>query len=39
MRMAGFSRVEPSEMGKSRITPCPDSEWRSPDSFYVEAEK
>jgi len=39
MRMAGFSRVEPSEMGKSRIAPCPDSEWRSPDSFYVEAEK
>jgi hypothetical protein len=37
--MAGFSHVERSEMGKSRITPYPDSEWRSPDSFYVEAEK
>ena len=35
----GFSHVERSSFSKSRIEPCPDSEWRIGDSFYVEAVK
>jgi hypothetical protein len=39
LRMAGFSLIESSSFGKSRIDPCPDSEWRIKDSFYTEAKK
>lgn len=39
LRAAGFSHVECSSFGKSRIEPCPDSQWRTGDSFYVEAVK
>jgi predicted SAM-dependent methyltransferase len=35
----GFSHVERSAFGRSRIDPCPDSEWRVTDSFYSEAVK
>ena len=38
-RTAGFSLVEPKQFGESRLTPCPDSEWRITDSFYTEAVK
>jgi predicted SAM-dependent methyltransferase len=38
-RTAGFSLVESKKFGDSRIVPCPDCEWRIPDSFYTEAVK
>jgi predicted SAM-dependent methyltransferase len=39
LRLAGFSHVESSQFGRSRINPCPDTEWRIKDSFYAEAIK
>jgi predicted SAM-dependent methyltransferase len=38
-RTIGFDRIEERTFGESRIDPCPDSEHRVPDSFYVEAVK
>ncbi len=38
-RTAGFSVVESKQFGNSRMNPCPDSEWRIPDSFYTEVVK
>ena len=38
-RTVGFRTVEQKQFGESRLTPCPDSEWRITDSFYAEAVK
>ena len=35
----GFAQVERKEFEESRINPCPDSDWRIMDSFYLEAVK
>lgn len=39
LRTAGFTKVESTSFGKSRIDPCPDCEERICDSFYTEAVK
>lgn len=39
LRTAGFSTVESSTFGTSRLQPCPDSEHRRPESLYIEAVK
>jgi predicted SAM-dependent methyltransferase len=38
-KVAGFSEIESKTFGDSRLSPCPDSEWRITDSFYTEAVK
>ena len=38
-RVIGFNLIESKQFGDSRLIPCPDSEWRIPDSFYAEAVK
>ena len=37
--VAGFSIIESRQFGDTRLTPCPDSEWRITDSFYTEVVK
>ena len=38
-RAAGFEVIEQRDFGDSRLSPCPDSEHRRPETLYVEAVK
>ncbi len=38
-RTIGFAEVRVQSFGDSSIVPCPDTDWRATDSFYVEAVK
>jgi hypothetical protein len=38
-RVAGFEVIEQRDFGASRLSPCPDSEHRRPETLYVEAVK